>query len=63
METKTTIRSSSFKSKLENLLPSPEIDLEKSNYAASKSELSRKMSLKNSISFSFNEPSVRFVTN
>ena len=43
---KSIIRSSSFKPTLENLLSSPEIDPEKLNYAASKSGLSRKLSLK-----------------
>ena len=42
---KNTIRSSSFESKLENLLSSSEIDPEKLNYAASKSGPSRKLSL------------------
>ena len=42
---KNTIRSSSFESKLENLLSSPGIDPEKLNYAASKSGPSRKLSL------------------
>ena len=42
---KNTIRSSSFESKLGNLLSSLEIDPEKLNYAASKSGPSRKLSL------------------
>ena len=42
---KNTIRSSSFESKLENLLSGPEIDPEKLNYTASKSGPSRKLSL------------------
>ena len=42
---KKTLWSSSFKSKLENLLSSPEIDPEKLNYAASKSGPPRKLSL------------------
>ena len=40
---KNTIRSSSFESKLGNLLSSLEIDPEKLNYAASKSGPSRKL--------------------
>ena len=43
-ENKKTIKSSSFESKLENLLSSPEIDPEKLNYAALKSGPSRKLS-------------------
>ena len=42
---KSTVRSSSFESKLKNLLSSPGIAPKKLNYAASKSGPSRKLSL------------------
>ena len=42
---KKTLRSTSLESKLENLLPSPGIDPEKLNYAASKSGPLKKLSL------------------